>query len=142
MALDVEIENESGVRIPISARRIGEIVRAVCRSEGVGDGEISVTFVTDRRIASLNRRYIGHRGATDVVTFQLGAGGRVVGDVYIAPGVARRNARAHAVRVRDELVRLIVHGTLHALGYTHDDGPGRTTGAMWSRQEELVARLS
>ena len=44
-------------------------------------------------------------------------------------------------RLREELVRLVVHGTLHVLGYDHPDGPGRTRSAMWRRQERYVRRL-
>ncbi|HXJ29862.1 MAG TPA: rRNA maturation RNAse YbeY [Gemmatimonadales bacterium] len=44
-------------------------------------------------------------------------------------------------RLREELVRLAVHGTLHVLGYDHPDGPGRTRSAMWRRQERYVRRL-
>jgi ssRNA-specific RNase YbeY (16S rRNA maturation enzyme) len=41
----------------------------------------------------------------------------------------------------EELVRLVVHGTLHVLGYDHPTGPGRTRSAMWRRQERYVRRL-
>jgi ssRNA-specific RNase YbeY (16S rRNA maturation enzyme) len=45
------------------------------------------------------------------------------------------------VGVREELTRLVVHGTLHVLGYTHSEGSDRTTGEMWRRQEEIVAAI-
>jgi len=142
MSLGVDVARD-GVRVAVSADRVAEIVRAVCRSERVKDAMISITFVSAGRIAALNRAHLGHRGATDVITFELrGPGAPVVGDVYIAPEVARRNARAHGRPVREELVRLVVHGTLHVLGHAHDEGAARTTGAMWARQEALVASLA
>jgi rRNA maturation RNase YbeY len=104
---------------------------------------ISVTFVTSHAIATMNREFLQHRGPTDIITFELDAhGGGPVGDVYIAPDVARANARAHGVGVREELVRLIVHGTLHVLGYTHPEGEHRIKSAMWRMQEKLVATLA
>lgn len=140
IAVDVARE---GVRIPISEERVREIVRAVCRRERVKGAMISVTFVSDRRIASMNREFLGHAGATDVITFELEpSAGSVIGDVYIAPGMARANARDAGVGVREELTRLVVHGTLHVLGYTHDEGEHRTAGAMWRRQEAIVAALA
>jgi probable rRNA maturation factor len=44
--------------------------------------------------------------------------------------------------VRQELIRLVVHGTLHALGREHPEGDGRTSSAMWRRQERYVAALA
>jgi len=65
-----------------------------------------------------------------------------VGDVYICPAVAREHARALRIPPREELIRLVVHGTLHALGYEHPEGEGRTRSAMWRRQERYVEALA
>jgi probable rRNA maturation factor len=95
-------------------------------------------------MAALNRKHLRRAGATDVIAFGFapaGRGGPVVGDVYIAPAVARAQAERLGVPVREELARLIVHGTLHVLGHDHPEGGGRTRSAMWRRQETLLARL-
>ncbi len=82
----------------------------------------------------MNREFLGHRGATDVITFELepqrvrAERSAIVGDIYIAPDVARRNARENGVGVRAELTRLVIHGTLHVLGYTHDEGDATYNG--------------
>lgn len=139
MSVAVDVARD-GVRAAIGAERVREIVRAVCRREKVSEALISVTFVSDRQIARMNRDFLGHRGATDVITFELEpTAGAIVGDIYIAPDVARKNARAHGVGVREELVRLVIHGTLHVLGYSHDEGDERMQGDMWRRQERMVA---
>ena len=136
------------MRIALSEQRVRDIVRAVCRREHVSEALISVAFVRNSRMARMNREFLGHPGATDVITFELGgtpaeSGVRtIVGDIYIAPDVARDNAREHGTGVRTELVRLIVHGTLHVLGYTHDEGAGRMQGDMWRRQERIVAAIA
>lgn len=140
IAVDVA---RDGVRVALGEERVREIVRAACKREKVKHALISVTFLDARRIAALNRRFLGHAGPTDVITFELEpAAGVVMGDIYISPEVARQNAAAAGVGVREELVRLVVHGTLHVLGYTHDEGEHRTAGAMWKRQEALVAALA
>ncbi|HEV8215576.1 MAG TPA: rRNA maturation RNase YbeY, partial [Gemmatimonadaceae bacterium] len=64
----------------------------------------------------------------------------VVGDVYIAPDMARENARDAKVPVREEIARLVVHGTLHVLGYDHPDGEDRVRSPMWRRQERIIRR--
>jgi len=139
-AIDVDA---AGVRVPLARRRVVQIAQAVLRAEKVGRARLSIAFVDDARIARLNRRHLGHRGATDVISFALSddAAEGVVGDIYIAPGVARRNAAEQGVSTRDELTRLVVHGVLHVVGYDHPDGEARYESAMWRRQETLVRAL-
>ncbi|MDQ3699277.1 MAG: rRNA maturation RNase YbeY [Gemmatimonadota bacterium] len=140
VAVDVMAE---GVRLPIARARVAAIASHVLRAEGARNALISVAFVSDRAIAALNRRHLGHRGATDVIAFGFERpNGRapIIGDIYIAPGVARENARRHGARVRDEIARLTVHGILHVLGHDHPAGEERTRSPMWRRQERLLAR--
>lgn len=135
----------SGVRSPIARARLAAAARAVLRAERVRNALLSITLVDRAAIARLNRLHLGHRGPTDVISFGFArASDRdpVIGDVYIAPEVAGENARAHGVGAREEMVRLIVHGTLHVLGHDHPDGPSRTASPMWKRQERLVHRLA
>lgn len=95
----------------------------------------------------LNRRVTRRRGLTDVIAFTLPqADGQVLGDVYLCPEAADRYVRtatggSDRADLDAELVRLVVHGTLHVLGYDHPEGPGRTRSAMWRRQERYVHRL-
>ncbi len=146
MTLIVHVDADS-VRVPLGVRRVGDAVRSVLRAERVRDALLSVTFLSNRAIAALNARHLGRRGPTDVIAFGFapspGPGPRllVIGDVYIAPVVARENARRHRVGVREEIVRLVVHGTLHVLGYDHPEGAEREASPMWRRQEQLVARI-
>lgn len=132
------------MRVPIARRRVVELARAVLRAEGVRDAAISIAFVRSAAIAAVNRRHLGHSGPTDVISFPLAAvaGSPLGGDVYIAPEVAGRNARAHGVGIREEIARLVVHSMLHVLGHEHPDRDGRETSPMWRRQESLVTRFS
>ena len=142
MSVDVDVSSD-GVRVPIARARVAAIARAVLRAERVRDAVLSFTFVTRRAMAALNRRHLGHRGPTDIITLEFAAatGSALGGDVYICPEVAREHAVAFARPVREELARLVVHGTLHAIGYTHPEDAGREDSAMWTRQERYVARL-
>jgi len=143
MSRIVEVATD-GVRIPVARTRVAEVAEAVLRAERVRYAIISVAFVTDRRIAALNRKHLGHSGATDVISFgfaPVDARGDLVGDVYIAPGVARRNALAHGHGVREELLRLVVHGLLHVVGHDHPDDEARYDSPMWKRQERLLRAL-
>ena len=143
MSLRVDVAFE-GVRIPIARARVVALAEGVLRREGVRDALLSIAFVSDHRIAALNRAHLGHAGPTDVISFGFAAvetGRAVVGDVYIAPGVARRNATDHGRAVREELMRLVVHGVLHVLGHDHPEDETRYDSPMWRRQERLLRTL-
>jgi probable rRNA maturation factor len=141
IAVDVACD---GVRCPLSVGRVREVVRDTLSQSGVRQAMLSVTFVSRRAIARLNRKHLGHEGPTDVITFALGHSGphgAVVGDIYISPDVARENARKFSASVREEVARLVVHGTLHVAGRTHPEGEGRTRSKMWREQESLVRNV-
>ena len=143
MTLIVDVETD-GVRAPVSKARLRDVALAVLKAERVSDAMVSIALVTAPRIARLNREHLGHAGPTDVISFALkpngkGKRGPIVGDVYIAPSIARENARRFGGGIREELERLVVHGTLHVVGYDHPDGSARTASPMWRRQEKLLA---
>lgn len=133
-----------GVRIPLSRARVAAIARRVLTAERVREAMLSITFVDNRTIRALNRKHLRRTGLTDVIAFGFRRSGRnapTVGDVYVAADVARESARTNGVPLAEELTRLVVHGTLHVLGYDHPAGATRTRSAMWRRQERFVARL-
>ena len=133
------------VRIPVSRDRVAAVARAVLRSEQVKDAMLSITFVSARAIRTLNRRHLRRDRPTDVIAFgfrERGTAGAVVGDVYISPDAARASAKANGITVREEIVRLVVHGTLHVLGHDHPETDARVRSPMWRRQERLVRRLA
>lgn len=131
-----------GRRLPLPAGEIRRVVAAVLAGER-RDATISVTFLGRDAMRRMNAVYKGHDRPTDVLSFSLGGpAGETVGDVYVCPWVARREAVARGIPVRQEIVRLIVHGVLHALGLDHPEDDGRTRSPMWRRQERYVEALA
>ena len=141
-ALAVSVEAD-GVRAPVAGHRLVELAQQSLRALNVRNALVSITLVTPRAIATLNKKHLGHVGPTDVITFALGAdpNGVVLADIYICPDVAREQAKRHGVGVREELARLVVHGVLHGCGWEHPEDDTRTTSPMWRRQEQLIARF-
>jgi probable rRNA maturation factor len=132
----------NGRRLPLSRVLVRRVVLEVLRHER-REALISVTFLGRDAMRRLNAEHKGHDRPTDVLTFALqDPAGRIIGDVYICSWVARREARARSISLRQELIRLVVHGTLHALGREHPEGPARTQSAMWRRQERYVEALA
>ncbi len=140
--MPVVVESSApGQRAPLSAARVSALVSLTLKAEGVPDAMISVTFLSSRAMATMNREQLGHAGATDIITFELTrpvASAPVTGDLYICPDVARTNAKAWGVSVREELARLVIHGTLHTLGLEHPDGEARLDSPMWKAQEKYL----
>ena len=136
--LSVEVGDEvlNGAHDELLARA----ARTVLSSEGVREAQLSIALLDDRAIRALNRKHLGHGRPTDVIAFPLWESGEtVVGDVYVGVEQARRQAVDEGVTLDEELVRLVVHGTLHVLGWDHSGADAaRQDTPMWRRQEELV----
>lgn len=98
-------------------KKLYNISEVIVRAEK-GKGRPAVSFTGDKEIRALNRRYRKIDRATDVLSFYMGEDG-ALGDVIISAETAARNARRFGVKLEDELKRLVIHGTLHLLGYDH-----------------------
>jgi probable rRNA maturation factor len=103
-------------------------------------GEVSVALVSDARIRELNRRYRRLDRSTDVLSFSNAhsaqrAADSGLGDIVIATGVARRQAKEAGHTLQAELRVLALHGLLHLLGYDHHSRDDR------GRMARLEARL-
>lgn len=131
-----------GVEPPVSAATVRAVVRRVLAGERVRAAMMSVTHLSAQRMRALNRRTFGRDRATDVIAFGMQHGRFRVGDVYVCPSVATRTARQYGITVREEMIRLLVHGTLHAVGHDHPGGDARLASPMWRRQERYVRRLT
>ena len=122
------------------------LVRRVLAEERVDvPWEAGLSFIAADEMAALNAVHRGKDRPTDVLAFGADDGSapraddepRLVGDVVICPSVAVSNAAAHGKTVDDELALLVVHGTLHLLGYDHVDDSDAEL--MEGRERELLA---
>lgn len=133
---------------PALLTRLAREMRKIPGGSGKRTIRIGVRFVTEQEIRRLNRAFRKQNRATDVLSFSQREGGFFPrpdaseddwGDVVIAPSVASREARRHAIQPREELVRLIVHGTLHLAGMDH--AIPRDEARMFGLQERLVGQV-
>ena len=140
----VAVEVSSTVRrMPLSAARTRKLVELTMSAEKIRDAMISIAFVGKSSIASLNKNYLKHSGPTDVISFGMRRDKSVptvIGDIYICPEIAARNAKRLSISVRQEIERLVVHGSLHVAGNEHPEDESRTSSPMWRKQEKILAR--
>lgn len=99
------------------------LVRVLLRDAPV---EMSVVLCTDKYIQDLNKQWRDKDAATDVLSFpQNDPDSVLLGDVVISVETASEQAKKRAIDLKDEIRILLVHGTLHLLGYDHE---GRKEG--------------
>jgi probable rRNA maturation factor len=112
--------------------------------------ELSVCLTGDDQIRALNAKWRGKDKATNVLSFPLAEEGELrevagdgpeimLGDIVLAHGVCTAEAANKAIPVRAHASHLIVHGTLHLLGYDHHDDAEATD--MEAREVRALARL-
>lgn len=133
----------SSARTPVSAKLIRQAVECVLRLEKVPEGVVSVHVIGDTRMRRLNAQYRGQDRTTDVLSFSAREGGLPpagdeVGDIFISAPQIARQAKEFDVPVREEFVRMLVHGVLHALGYDHLTESEATI--MFAKQEKYVKK--
>lgn len=106
--------------------------------------EVAIVIGNNDHIQSLNQTYRGIDEPTDVLTFPHGlidpdTGREYLGDIVIAYPVAAQQAETGGHPVMDELVLLVVHATLHLLGYDHETDQEKRV--MWSVQDDILDKL-
>ncbi|WP_298830256.1 rRNA maturation RNase YbeY [uncultured Planococcus sp.] len=130
---------------------VQKILEHAAKEEGLGQSEVSVTFVTNEMIRDINREYRGKDQPTDVISFameELGEGEtaiigspepRMLGDIIISLDRTKEQAADYGHSFERELGFLAVHGFLHLLGYDHMTEEEEKK--MFSRQEEILVSL-
>jgi probable rRNA maturation factor len=127
--------------VPIDRGRMREIVRAVLDGEDEPQAEVSLAFVDNRTIHTLNKRYLQHDEPTDVLSFPLSEPGaaKLSGELVIGAEVALAQARERGHDVQAELALYVIHGLLHLCGYDDHDEAG--AAAMRERERHYLRQL-
>lgn len=136
MSVSVTVTNAHR-RYRINRKKTGDYVRRVLTQERKTEGEISVVFIEGARMRRLNRSYLGHDYATDVIAFHLSDCGRTDGEIYVNVDRAREQAGRYGVPFGEEIARLVVHGALHLTG--HNDVE-RTSARRMKEAEDSHVR--
>ena len=141
--MDVFLANEQN--LPVDHERLSSLATHTLTTEDVDDSsELSILFVSAEHMRKLNSHFAGDDYPTDVLAFpmmddeELGEEeGPLLGDVVVCPAVAQKNADRLGHSLDIELGVLVVHGTLHLLGYDHQGVNDKE--AMDRRQTEILA---
>lgn len=124
----IKILIKADSRYPVERKRIRQKIKQILGKKGLTqDTEVSILFIGDRKMKSLNKKYRGKSETTDVLSFPLNEGGHPfpaeetlrLGDIVISYPQARKQAGEYNVLVDEEIDRLVEHGLLHLLGIHH-----------------------
>jgi probable rRNA maturation factor len=146
-------------RVRVVLPSLEKFARQVKHELRLNGREVAICLVSDTEMSRLNKTYRGKNKPTDVLSFPVGKhvgrrnntkndaglprlrsgqvspGPTFLGDIAIAPSVARQNAKRFARRLDEELRILILHGVLHLMGYDHE-----TDSGQMERRERRVRR--
>lgn len=100
-------------------KRLRTWLRNAVITEGYKLKEINFIFCSDAYLLSINQEYLKHDTLTDIITFDNSEEEKkIVGDIFISLERVRENALYFKVSEENEIHRVMIHGTLHLLGYS------------------------
>ncbi len=115
------------------------LLETMLAAERAPGGQLAIAFVGDGTMRRRTRDYRGQDQTTDVLSFSYvdePHSGGILGEIYVSAAVVERQAGVAACPFAEELARVVLHGTLHVLGWTHDTAADRRR--MFGRQERYL----
>ena len=112
--------------------RLRNWITNTIKEENKRIGELTFIFCSDAYLLSINQEYLNHNTYTDIITFNNSEDDRITGDIFISLERVHENALRFKVSEEDELHRVMIHGTLHLLGYTDK---GKDAKALMTSKE-------
>jgi len=135
----VEIANEQSKHV-FDSQLLQAAVRAVLEGESIQEADVSIAIVDDPAIHILNRKYLEHDYATDVLSFLLSSGDEPLeGEIIVSADTAERESSHYGWHAIDELLLYLIHGTLHLVGY--DDASDADRKTMRAKEHEYLTKL-
>ena len=119
----------------INARWVRRILSKTLAFEKKINWSINVFLTDNKQIRKINKRFLKHDYATDVISFGLDESD-YLGDLAVSVQMAKSVAAKLGISFKEELARYLVHGTLHLLGY--DDKNSKDKKRMFKRQEDIL----
>lgn len=148
MLVKIGVGSDNLILTPAVFKLLERVGERILNQEGASDAELSVLLVNNAEIRRLNKRWRGIDAPTDVLAFSQREGDTplclpaeidLLGDVVISVEQATQQAKERGKCVNEELAWLLIHGTLHLLGYDHLTESQKKR--MQTRQREILAEL-
>lgn len=110
--------HKEGINFDIREKqKIRQWIKKVVENEGKELGDLNIILSRDKELIELNKKYLSRKYLTDVITFEYNQEKKISGDIYLSVERIRENALKFNERVDREILRVIIHGILHLMGY-------------------------
>lgn len=137
MANQIQIFDQFSPFFPsVFLRKLCSCVNLLCKKYKVKK-KIEISFVPDKKIRGLNKKFRLLDKATDVLSFEM-LDDKILGDIIISKEQAQRQAKRYKVKFENEIKRLVIHGFLHLIGFDHK----RKSDREKMRKEEKKCRAN
>ena len=133
----IQIFNTSGFQIPISEDEAAFLLKAISNHEACTYEMVEVVYVDEAEIVRVNRKYLSRDYVTDIISFRYDediTNGAIEGSLYCCAQRIAEQASDFEVPVKDEFLRVLIHGLIHLIGY--DDKTSEEKTEM-TRLEDL-----
>jgi len=121
--------------------KVKKWIKATIEKEGYQLQELNFIFCSDEYLLNINQQYLNHDTYTDIITFDNSeVEKQIVSDIFISIERVKENAKTFKTSEFDEVCRIMIHGTLHLLGYK-DKGKAAKTLMTQKEDEYLSTRL-
>ena len=105
-------------KLPFNKNYVRLWIKDVIRKENKKLGCVNFIYCSDDYLLDLNKTYLKHHDLTDVITFNFSENKKIIeGDIYISTERVRENSEAFSESFTSELLRTMIHGVLHLVGY-------------------------
>ena len=139
--ININIESDPDFKEP-NHSIVSSLISYVMDYEGIYEADLSYVFGNDKLLNNLKKQFFQKDHFTDVIAFRLNDYDEenVEGEVYISLPRAKANAKKFDQPYNKEIARLIIHGSLHLLGYTDSSKKDKTE--MTKKEDIYLTKIN
>ena len=133
MIKNLFVNNSS--KIKVDKLLVHKIVKQLKNYFDLNISSLTVNFITSEEIEKINIEYLNHHYSTDIITFNYDDKNNLIdGEIFISSSDAEQNSKKYKVSFEEEILRLVIHGILHLLGYDDQTKPQKKIMKKYENQ--------